>query len=198
MAQRVFDPSQTATGIGRPPRPVIALVLTGGGARSAYQIGVLQALTELIPRQRNPFAVIVGTSAGAVAASVLAAEAHHWRRAVEGLERVWANFRVSQVFLVDALHMVRAGLHWILALLSGGLLLHTPKSILDNSPLAKLIVERIDWSGIRTSISRGHLRAVALCATSYATGQSVSFYDGVDEITDWARFQRVGRRTRLT
>jgi NTE family protein len=198
MAQRVFDASQTATGAARPRRPVVALVLTGGGARSAYQIGVLQALTELFPRQRNPFAVIVGTSAGAVAASVLAAEAHHWRRAVEGLESVWANFRVSQVFLVDALHMVRAGLHWILALISGGLLLHTPKSLLDNSPLSKLIEGRIDWSGIRTSITRGHLRAVALCATSYATGQSVAFYDGVDEITDWARFQRVGRRARLT
>ncbi|HUJ53585.1 MAG TPA: patatin-like phospholipase family protein, partial [Steroidobacteraceae bacterium] len=74
-------------------RPVVGLVLTGGGARSAYQVGVLLALAELLPRSRNPFQVIVGTSAGAVAASVLAAEAHHWRRAVAGLERVWANFR---------------------------------------------------------------------------------------------------------
>ncbi|MGH8304117.1 MAG: patatin-like phospholipase family protein, partial [Steroidobacteraceae bacterium] len=95
------------------PRPTVGLVLTGGGARSAYQVGVLLALAELLPGARNPFQVIVGTSAGAVAASVLAAEAHRWRRAVAGLERVWANFRSSQVFHVDAPHMLRAGAHWV-------------------------------------------------------------------------------------
>ncbi|HEV3179190.1 MAG TPA: patatin-like phospholipase family protein, partial [Steroidobacteraceae bacterium] len=107
-------------------RPSVGLVLTGGGARSAYQVGVLLALAELLPRSRNPFQVIVGTSAGAVAASVLAAEAHHWRRAVAGLERVWANFRSSQIFHVDAAHMLRAGAHWVLALLSGGMVLAPP------------------------------------------------------------------------
>src|SRR5579872_2927949 len=103
-------------------RPTVGLVLTGGGSRSAYQVGVLVALAELMPRARNPFQVIVGTSAGAVAASVLASEAHQWRRAVAGLERVWANFRSEQVFHVDPVHMVRAGLHWVLAMLSGGLI----------------------------------------------------------------------------
>src|ERR1700704_3179643 len=87
-------------------RPTVGLVLTGGGSRSAYQVGVLLALAELLPRARNPFQVIVGTSAGAVAAGVLAAEAHHWRRAVAGLERVWANFRSSPGFHVNARHML--------------------------------------------------------------------------------------------
>jgi NTE family protein len=182
----------------RGQRPTIGLVLTGGGARSAYQVGVLRALTELLPRQRNPFQVIVGTSAGAVAASVLAAEAHHWRQAVVGLEQVWANFRVSQVFHADTPHMLRAGAHWILALLTGGFLLSPPKSMLDNSPLRELFGKNIDWSGIRTSVARGHLRAVALCATSYASGQSVAFYHGTDDIHDWARAQRLGRRSDLT
>src|SRR5438477_288156 len=94
-------PFDSPTALGRPRRPLVGLVLTGGGARSAYQIGVLRALAELLPRGRNPFGVIVGTSAGAVAAGVLASQAHRWRRAVVGLEEVWANFRVSQVFLVD-------------------------------------------------------------------------------------------------
>ncbi|HTT01635.1 MAG TPA: patatin-like phospholipase family protein [Steroidobacteraceae bacterium] len=182
----------------RQHRPLIGLVLTGGGARSAYQIGVLRALSELLPRGRNPFAVIVGTSAGAVAAGVLASQAHRWRRAVAGLEEVWANFHASQVFRVDTGHMLRAGLHWSLALLSGGLLLTPPKSILDNSPLRELLAARFVWPGIRTSIERGHLRAVALCATSYVTGQSVAFYDGNESVSDWARTQRLGRRTRLT
>jgi NTE family protein len=179
-------------------RPVIGLVLTGGGARSAYHIGVLRALAELLPRSRNPFPVIVGTSAGAVAAAVLASEAHRWRRAVAGLETVWANFRASQVFLVDALHMMRAGLHWILSLTTGGLLLSPPRSMLDNSPLRQLLAQHIEWRRIRTSIERGHLQAVALCATSYTSGHSVTFFDGTEKIPEWARSQRLGRRTLLT
>jgi NTE family protein len=179
-------------------RPVVGLVLTGGGARSAYQVGVLRALSDLLPRGRNPFPVIVGTSAGAVAAGVLASQAHHWHKAVAGLEEVWARFQVSQVFMVDPVHMLRAGMHWILALMSGGLLLTPPKSILDNTPLRELLSRQIEWAGIRTSIERGHLRAVALSATGYASGQCVAFYDGAPEITDWARAQRMGCRVRLT
>jgi len=146
-------------------RPTVALVLTGGGSRSAYQVGVLLALAEMLPRSRNPFQVIVGTSAGAVAASVLAAEAHQWRRAVAGLERVWANFRSSQVFHVDARHMTRAGAHWVLALISGGMVLSPPKSMLDNTPLRELLGVHVDCAGIGRSIERGHLRAFAVCAT---------------------------------
>jgi NTE family protein len=179
-------------------RPVVGLVLTGGGSRSAYQVGVLLALAELLPRSRNPFQVIVGTSAGAVAASVLAAEAHHWRRAVAGLERVWANFRSRQIFHVDAAHMLRAGAHWVLALVSGGLVLAPPKSLLDNTPLRELLAVHVDCSGIRRSIARGHLHAFALCSTSYSSGRSVAFYDGIDSIRDWSRVQRIGLRTQFT
>jgi len=173
-------------------------VLTGGGARSAYQVGVLRALAEMLPRARNPFQVIVGTSAGAVAASVLAAEAHQWRRAVAGLEAVWANFRSSQVFHVDARHMLRAGAHWVLALISGGLVLSPPRSMLDNSPLRELLGVHVDCAGIRRSIARGHLHAFALCATSYTTGQSVAFYDAIGAVGDWSRVQRLGSRTEMT
>ena len=178
--------------------PVVGLVLTGGGARSAYQVGVLRALAQLLPRARNPFPVIVGTSAGAVAAAVLAAEAHHWHRAVAGLEEVWANFRAEQVFRVDPWHMLRAGLHWLFSLVSGGTMVAPPKSMLDNSPLRELLGKKVDWSGVRRSIERGHLRALALCATSYASGHSVAFYEGVESIKEWTRVQRVGRHAHLT
>jgi NTE family protein len=179
-------------------RPTIGLLLTGGGARSAYQVGVLLAIAELWPRGRNPFQVIVGTSAGAVAASVLAAEAHHWRRALAGLERVWANFRSAQVFHVDPAHMLRAGAHWVLALMSGGLVLSPPRSMLDNTPLRELLGVHVDSEGIRRSIARGHLRAFALCSTSYNSGHSVAFYDGIDSIRDWSRVQRLGCRAQFT
>jgi NTE family protein len=178
--------------------PVVGLVLTGGGARSAYQVGVLRALAELLPRARNPFPIIVGTSAGAVSAGVLAAEAHQWRRAVVGLEAVWANFRSEQVFRVDPWHMLGAGLHWLFSLVSGGTLVAPPKSMLDNTPLRELLSAHVDWRGVRRSIERGHLRALALCATSYASGHSVAFYDGIDSLADWSRVQRVGRHAPLT
>jgi NTE family protein len=178
--------------------PVVGLVLTGGGARSAYQVGVLRALAQLLPRARNPFPIIVGTSAGGVAAGVLAAEAHQWHRAVAGLEEVWANFRSEQVFRVDPLHMLRAGLHWLSSLVTGGILVAPPKSMLDNTPLRELLSAHVDWRGVRRSIERGHLRALALCATSYASGHSVAFYDGLASIKEWSRVQRIGRNTCLT
>src|ERR1700733_4407085 len=188
----------TITERRRALRPLVGLVLTGGGARSAYQVGVLRALAELLPRARNPFPIIVGTSAGAVAAGVLAAEAHQWRRAVVGLEEVWANFRAEQVFRVDPWHMARAGLHWLFSLVSGGTLVAPPKSMLNNTPLRELLGARVDWNGVRRSIERGHLRALALCATSYASGLSVAFYDSVESIKEWDRMQHRGRHTALT
>ncbi len=192
---RLVDATRPAKGARR---PICGLVLTGGGARAAYHVGVLRALTELLPGVRNPFQVVVGTSAGAVAAAVIASQAHRWRQAVFGLEDVWSNFRVSQVFRVDSLQMLRDGLHWILALATGGLMLTPPRSLLDNSPLRELLAAHVYWPGIRRSIARGHLRAIGLCATSYATGQSVSFFDGASDVADWSRSQRLGRRTPLS
>lgn len=196
MAVKVDATAELAD--GSPARPVVGLVLTGGGARSAYQVGVLRALAEMVPRGRNPFHVIVGTSAGAVAASVLAAQAHVWRQAVAGLERVWSQFRTEQVFFVDSRHMLRSGLHWILAVLSGGLVLAPPKSLLDNSPLRALLGMEVDCAGIRRSIVRGHLRGCALCTTSYTWGQSVAYFDAISTLSEWTRVQHCGRRTELT
>ena len=178
-------------------QPTLGLVLTGGGARAAYQVGVLQALARMFPRSRNPFGVISGTSAGAVSACVLASQAYRWRRAVVELAEVWAGFRVDQVFMTSPLHTLRAGAHWVLALLSGGLLLRPPGSVLDNSPLRELLTQHIRWEGVRASIERGHLRGVAISATCYRTGQSIAFYDAATDIRDWTRSQHLGVRTPL-
>src|SRR5205814_8558520 len=117
MAGGVYSPMDGFgdTAIRPDLRPTVGLVLTGGGARSAYQVGVLRALAELLPRARNPFQIIVGTSAGAVAAGVLAAEAPHWRRAVAGLGQGWAHVRSSQVSHGYARPMMPAGARWALA-----------------------------------------------------------------------------------
>jgi NTE family protein len=176
----------------------IGLVLPGGGARSAYQVGVLKAVAEILEGRANPFPVIVGTSAGAVAAAVLAADAARWPRGVRVLEEVWGGFHVAQVFRTDVASMLGAGLRWLLALVSGGLLLSSPRSLLDNTPLRELLARSVDWESIRASIEHGCLRALALCATSYDSALSVAFFAGDPAIADWRRISRAGRRTSLT
>jgi NTE family protein len=175
----------------------VGLVLPGGGARAAYQVGVLKAIAQLLPDSPNPFPVIVGTSAGAVAAAVLGVEAFRWQRAVAALEHVWAGFHVPQVFQVDAATMLRSGLHWAASLLSGGLLLPPPKALFDNSPLRGLLARNIDWRHLRRSIGGGHLRALALCATSYSASASMAFFQASDEACAGLEHHRLGQRTQL-
>jgi NTE family protein len=190
-----------AADISRGRTPIgstVGLVLPGGGARAAYQVGVLKGIAAMFPpRAHNPFPIIVGTSAGAVSASVLATEAYQWQHAVELLEGVWANFHVQQVFLVDTWNMVRSGLHWLLSLISGGVLLPPPLALFDNSPLRALLARNIRWEDLQRSIDGGYVEALALCATGYGSASSVAFFQGGDKVTEWARQQRIGRRTTL-
>ena len=176
----------------------VGLVLPGGGARAAYQVGVLRAIADLMPSAPNPFPIIVGTSAGAVAATVLATEAFRWQRAVDALESVWAGFHVDQVFRAGPLSMLRSGLHWALSLVSGGMLLPPPRALFDNTPLRQLLEARIHWPHLQRSIRVGALRGLALCATSYNSAASVSFFDGDASLPQWERHQRQGKRETLT
>lgn len=182
--------------IRKPPVP--ALVLTGGGARSAYQVGVLKAVAELLPEQPNPFRVIVGTSAGAVAASVLAARAHHWKEAVASIEQVWSNFHVDQIFDVRRRRMLRSGLQWMLSLVSGGHLASTPRSLFDNEPLRELLKREVPWRGVGRNLRHGQLDALALCCTGYGTARSVAFFEACEGLSEWSRPTHVGRRVRLS
>ncbi|MET0291572.1 MAG: patatin-like phospholipase family protein [Steroidobacteraceae bacterium] len=180
-----------------PGTVVPGLVLTGGGARAAYQVGVLKAIAELLPDRPLPFRVILGTSAGAVAASVIAARARRWHRAVAQIEHVWGNFEVGQVFHVGGWRMLRAGLHWLLALVSGGMLLPPPKSLFDNSPLRELLHRSVGWRNLRRGVARGDLAALGLCATGYSSAMSVTFYEGRPGLDDWSRRQHLGARAEL-
>jgi NTE family protein len=175
----------------------VGLVLPGGGARAAYQVGVLKAIATLLPEAANPFPIMVGTSAGAVSAAALATEAYRWQRAVAGLDEVWANFHVKQVFKADAFSMLRSGLHWLGSLISGGWLMPPPAALFDNSPLRALLEARIDWRELQVSLASGSLRALAVCATGYGSANSVAFFDGASGIEDWRRQQRIGQRTSL-
>jgi NTE family protein len=173
------------------------LILTGGGARAAYQVGVLKALAEIHASPEFPFPIIVGTSAGAVSASILASNVTRWHQSVSEIEQVWANFHASQVFRTDAVAMLKAGARWMGSLFTGGMI-GPPKSLLDNSPLRELLSKVTDFDAIRVNVAQGHLRALALCATSYFTARSVSFFEAETTISEWSRAQRHGERVPLT
>lgn len=174
-----------------------ALILTGGGARAAYQVGVLKAFAEIDRSPRWPFPIIVGTSAGAVAASILAGNVGRWRESVAEIEQVWANFRVHHVFRSDAGAMLKAGARWMGSLFTGGAV-GPPKSLLDNSPLRELLGRVTDFDAVRGHVARGDLRALALCSTSYFTARSVTFFEAETTVSEWSRAQRHGERVPLS
>jgi NTE family protein len=181
-----------------PERIRKALILPGAGARGAYQIGVLKAIAGILPeREPNPFSIICGTSAGAINAVVLAGRASNFERAVADMEHVWSNFSASQVYRSDDWTMLKTSLHWLAAVMFGGLGVRNPSSLLDNAPLRDLLTENVRFEGIRRSIDQGHLDAVAVTASAYSTSRSVTFFEGRPELTSWTRVRRIGRATRL-
>ncbi|MGB7903992.1 MAG: patatin-like phospholipase family protein [Steroidobacteraceae bacterium] len=175
-----------------------ALVLSGGGARGAYQVGVLKAIAEWLPADAPcPFEVLVGTSAGALNAAAIGARAHSLREAVQSLEAVWANFRVEQVVQSNSFTMLRSGLHWMVSLLSAGWIAKPPRSLFDTTPLYELLTRAVPLDQIPVQIAAGRLHALAVATTSYTTGQAVAFFDGTDDVDGWNRASRAGRRRHI-
>ncbi len=171
-----------------------ALILPGAGARGAYQVGVLKAIASLLPEEApNPFAVISGTSAGAVNAAVLASRAARFKDAVSEMERVWANFQARHVYRTDNWTMLKSSLHWLAAVTLGGLGVRNPRSLLDNTPLRELLAENIRFSGIARAIQQGHLDALAVTASGYSSARSVTFFQGAPGLGTWSRTRRSGR-----
>jgi len=174
-----------------------ALILSGGGARAAYQIGVLMAIKEIIPPQSNPFPIICGTSAGAINAISLAANSDDFHYAVNQLERLWTGLTIE--------HVIRTGWWDLLggisrigrSLFREGIDYHKPLSLLDNSPLNAFLKQNVDFSAIQRSIDRGALHAVSVAALGYSSSDSVNFFQGVPELTEWRRYRRVGVRSTL-
>lgn len=173
-------------------------MLPGGGARSAYQVGVIKALAELAPRNTPfPFPILCGTSAGAILCTVLATYATNYREGSVRLERVWRNFRVNQVVAADTFSMLRAGSHWLFALLTAGFLVRPPKSLFDNDPLKRLLERNVNFGRIQQALDARLLHALSITATGYSTGQSVSFFQCGEQIQPWSRVWRQGRATEM-
>lgn len=175
-----------------------ALILPGAGARGAYQVGVLKAVASILPKgARNPFAIISGTSAGAINAAVLACRAANFERAIRDMERVWSNFSADQVYRTDNWTMLKTSLHWLAALVFGGLGVANPKALLDNTPLRALLERDVRFARIAKAIERGHLEALAVTASAYTTARSVTFFQARESLQGWSRVRRVGKPTIL-
>ena len=175
------------------------LILTGGGARAAYQIGVLQAVSSILKEagwaaERNPFDIVCGTSAGAINATALACRADDFSESVQTLLRVWQNIEVAQVYRSDSLGVVRTGARW-LSLLSFGWLLrkwhkNPPNALLDNTPLVTLLHRLLDLPRLDAVLADGIVHALAVTASSYTAGHHITFYQTAAEIQPWQRTQR--------
>ena len=176
------------------------LLLSGGGARAAYQLGVLQAIDELRLAHGapagNPFQVICGTSAGALNATALACGAHAYSQTLQQLVSVWSQFHVGQVYRAEFSDMVLSGARWLSLLSLGWLFANRrlrPRSLLNPSPLRQLLTEQIEWQRLHLNLDEGHLRALAVTASNYASGEHVTFYQSPYPLQPWVRNQRLAQ-----
>ncbi|WAC71715.1 patatin-like phospholipase family protein [Roseateles sp. SL47] len=185
--------------------PLTGLVLSGGGARAAYQVGALRAIArirreQLTPqaRRRNPFGVITGTSAGAINGTALACYADDFDEGVERLVEAWSQMHAEQVYRCDALHLAGNGIRWLAQLSMGWALRRwRPRSLLDNTPLSTLLRNLVPMHRLPLMLSRRYLHAVGVTASSYSNGHHVSFYQSRAPITPWVRMQRMAAPAEL-
>ncbi|MFK8016481.1 MAG: patatin-like phospholipase family protein [Gammaproteobacteria bacterium] len=179
--------------------PKVGLVLPGGGARGAYQAGVLKGIAQILPSDSpHPFPVISGTSVGAINAVVLANNALRFHAGIDDLENVWSQFRCADVYRCDLGHVIGTGLRWLAALTLGGLGPANPQSLLDNAPLRELLGNHLHLEQIRRAIDSGALDAVAITASGFQRAKAVSFFEGRADFAPWSRSRREGVRATLT
>ena len=189
--------------------PLTGLVLSGGGARAAYQVGVLRAIARLRrerlgprSRLRSPFGVIVGTSAGAINAAALACHADRFEASVEVLAKVWQDFRAEQVYRADSLGVIRSGAQWLTMLSLGWVIARwrraRPRSLLDNTPLAGLLRRMVPLDRLPMMLEQRQLHALAVTASSYSSGEHVTFFSAAKSVEPWTRSQRAAVPSRLS
>jgi len=176
-----------------------ALVLTGGGARAAYQVGVLSAIAQFIPRNHGiPFPIICGTSAGSINASAIACYASCFHLGVKKLEWIWKNLTTDQIYSSDASHVLGHISQNMMASFQADYANKSAPSILNNAPLRQLLKKVIDFKRIDKNILQGYLSALSITASSYTSSDSISFYQSHNNIAPWYRAKRRGNKSQIT
>ena len=173
------------------------LVLPGGGARGAYQIGVLKAIAEFSDKKQSPFEVIAGCSVGSINATAVAANASDFKAGMRRIESMWRGLRAHDVYRTDVSAVLGNMLHWLAAITIGGMGRDNPTSIFDNGPLRELLRKNINFDAIQKGIDNGDLRALALTASGLTSGYAITFFQGKDGLIGWERARRKGVEARL-
>jgi len=175
-----------------------ALVLTGGGARAAYQVGVLSAIAKFIPRNHGiPFPILSGTSAGAINTTALGCYASCFNLGVKKLEWIWKNLDTAKIYHNDTKGVFGHIGKGMLASFQADYANKLPRSLLNNAPLRNLLNSVMNFKRIDNHILRGYLSAVSVTASSYSTGNSISFYQAKDNTQPWKRAKRCGKASQL-
>ncbi len=176
----------------------IGLILSGGGARAAYQVGVLKAINKILPKTLgNPYDIIAGTSAGAINGVALASYAEHHHIGIRHLERIWTNFKPNLIYRTDFKGVVKTLSRLTRTTLIGRKYKHDRVSLLDNAPLRDLLSEVIKFDNIQKAIDSGALHAMCVTGSGLDSGESVSFFQGHYSIVNWQRHRRIGYRSRI-
>ncbi|MDA3857759.1 MAG: patatin-like phospholipase family protein [Roseovarius sp.] len=173
------------------------LVLQGGGARGAYQVGALKAIAEITGSRRNPFPIISGASVGAINAAPLAAASMDFQRGVKHLETLWHGLSCDSIYETRPSAIIATSARWLWTLAFGGLGVGDPCALLDNRPLSQLLQREFQRDGIARAIRQGALRALCITASSYNGGEAVTFFEAVEDAEGWQRARRLGVRTEI-
>ncbi|MCT7361073.1 MAG: Patatin [Thalassobium sp.] len=175
------------------------LILSGGGARAAYQVGVLKAIHKILPKGHyNPFDIISGTSAGAINGVALASYADNYRIGIKHLERIWMHFSCDQIYRTDFWGVSASLARLTRSLVIGRGYKNDTVSLLNNQPLRELLQEVVKFDNIQGAIDSGALHAIAVNCSGLESGESVSFFQGHYSINNWQRQRRVGIRSRIS
>lgn len=187
-------------------RKKTGLVLTGGGARAAYQVGVLDGISTILcgagwQPHRNPYDIICGTSAGAINATALACHADNFEEGLKNTRKVWEHITVERVYRADSLGVIRSGARW-LSLMSFGWLLRKwkaspPNALLDNTPMVTMLNRMLNFPRLDAALVDGALHALAVTASSYTAGRHITFFQSETEIEPWVRSQRLALRSQI-
>ncbi|MFO0673641.1 MAG: patatin-like phospholipase family protein [Polyangiaceae bacterium] len=176
-----------------------SLVLTGGGARCAYQAGALLGIAEITGARTLPFPILAGTSGGSINAAFLASRADDFQGAARGLCDLWTTIRASDVFRTDVSALTKTGVGWLSDLALGGFIgSGHAQSLLDTAPLRAFLARHLDTERLARGVARGDVRALAVTATDYHTGTAVTFFDGDASLVGWTRTNRLAVRARVT
>lgn len=176
-----------------------ALVLSGGGARAAYQVGVLRAVVEILRHPaNNPFPIISGSSAGAINASVLACESDRFSEAIPQLETVWRELTSTDVHELGGLAIAGSLLSLGKSFFQDGYSTGKPWSLLDNTPLGELLSNTVRFERLQNMLEQKRISALSITALGYTSGDTISFYQSSDEIPAWKRHRRIGSRATLS